>query len=255
MVVGHQGPYTSSRFTILGHRGARGHAPENTMPSFAKAVELGATMFELDIHLSKDGKLVVMHDPDVERTTNGTGRIRELTWEEISRLDAGSWYGSEFAGTRVPRLEEVFAAFGNLAEIDIEIKADEELYGGIVERLARLVTAKGLTDRVLISSFHTEYLREARTLLPEAQIGLIYRKPRENVVAEAVKAGWQALHPHLDLVSREFVAEAHAHNLVVRGWNPNEIAPMRTLIESGVDGVGTDYPERLRDLVEQMGIK
>lgn len=241
-------------FTVLGHRGAKGHAPENTLPSFYKAIELGATMFELDIHLSRDGELVVMHDKTVDRTTNGAGKVADLTWDEIKRLDAGSWYGEEFAGTRVPRLEDVFEAVADKILIDVEIKAGDGLYHGIVDRLVDLIKGTGLVERVLITSFHTEYLKEAREKLPGAQLGLIYEKPRENAISEAVSKGWQVLHPHLRWVTKEWVDEAHANGLIVRGWNPNEVEPMRRLIEAGVDGVGTDYPELLRALAIEMGV-
>ena len=241
-------------FTVLGHRGAMGHAPENTMPSFYKAIELGATMFELDVHLSKDDVLVVMHDKTVDRTTNGTGKIRDLTWDEIKRLDAGSWFGPQFAGTPVPRLEKVFEAVGRDILINVEVKAGDTLYPGIIAALVDRIKGAGLVDRVLITSFHVEYLREARALLPDAQVGLIFNKPRENPVAEALAEGWQVLHPHLSLVSREWVAEAHAHGLIVRGWNPNEVEPMRRLIEAGVDGIGTDYPDRLVAVAREMGV-
>jgi len=242
-------------FIVLGHRGAKGHAPENTMPSFYKAIELGANMFELDIHMSRDGVLVVMHDKTVDRTTNGTGKVSDLTWDEIQRLDAGSWFGPEFAGTKVPRLEEVFEELADKILIDVEIKAGEEgPYPGIVDRLVDLVKGAGITERVLITSFHPQYLKEARAKLPGAQLGLIFDKERPDAIGEAVAEGWQVLHPHLRWVTKEWVEEAHAAGLLVRGWNPNEVEPMRRLIEAGVDGVGTDFPERLRALAVEMGV-
>lgn len=241
-------------FTVLGHRGAMGHAPENTMPSFYKAIELKATMFELDIHMSRDGELVVIHDAIVDRTTSGTGKVSEMTWDEIRQLDAGSWFGPEFRKVRVPRLEDVFDEVGDRIQINVEIKAGDELYEAIVEKLARLIKEKDLAEQVVISSFHPQYLIEARSLLPEIQIGLIYSKPREDAVGEAVAAGWQALHPHVSQVTKELVDKAHSRGLIVRAWNPNEIEPMRMMIEAGVDGVGTDYPDRLRALAEEMRV-
>ncbi len=241
-------------FTVLGHRGAKGHAPENTLPSFEKAIELGATMAELDIHLSRDDKLVVMHDKDVDRTTNGTGEIRELLWEEIQQLDAGSWYGAEFAGARVPRLEEVFDAVADRILINVEIKSGDTPYPGIVERLAKLLTDRNLIERVVVSSFEVSYLKALRPLLPDLELALLYSKPRPDVCQEALDEGWQALHTHLSQVSKPFVEEAHALGLIVRGWNPNEVDGMRPLIEAGVDGIGTDYPERLVELAKEQGV-
>jgi len=240
-------------FTVLGHRGAKGHAPENTLPSFFKAIELGATMAELDVHLSRDGELVVIHDATVDRTTDGTGRIADLTLEEIKRLDAGGWFSPEFRGVRVPTLREVFEAVGSRILINVEVKKGEEPYAGIAEKLAREIEACGMLERVVISSFEPRYLHELRPLLPGVELALLYSKPRPGVIDEAVRSGWQALHPHLSLVTKEFVDEAHAKGLRVRAWNPNEVEQMRPLIAAGVDGIGTDFPERLRALAVEMG--
>lgn len=240
-------------FTVLGHRGAKGHAPENTLASFEKAIELGATMVELDIHLSRDDELVVMHDAQVDRTTDGRGAIRDLRWEEIEQLDAGSWFGPEFAGARVPRLEDVFDAVADRILINVEVKTADRPYPGIVERLAEVLETRNLADRVVISSFEASYLKSLRPRLPDVELALLYSKPRPNACDEAVEAGWQSLHPHLSHVSKAFVDEAHAKGLAIRAWNPNEVERMRPLIADGVDGIGTDFPERLRALAEEMG--
>lgn len=241
-------------FTVLGHRGALGHAPENTLPSFEKAIALGATMTELDIHLSRDGELIVMHDATVDSTTDGTGRIADLTLEEIKRLDAGSWFSPEFAGVRTPTLREVFDAVGHRILINVEVKAGETPYAGITEKLARELEETGMVDRVVISSFVPQYLHELRPRLPEVELALLYSKPHPDAIEEALRNGWQALHPHMRWATKEFVEKAHAKGLRVRAWNPNEVEEMRPLIAAGVDGIGTDFPERLRALAIEMGV-
>lgn len=241
-------------FTVLGHRGAKGHAPENTLVSFRKAIELGANMVELDVHLSKDGHLIVIHDIDVDRTTNGTGRVADLTLAEIKALDAGSWFDPQYAGEQVPTLQEVIDVIKGKMLLNVEIKKGAELYPGIVELVAKTIKENDMVDQVVVSSFSTEYLQEMRQALPEIEVAWLYSREEANPVQRAVQEGWQALHPNIQRVTRELVDEAHAHGLLVRGWNPNDEAGMRKLIECGVDGVGTDFPEVLLRLAREYGV-
>ncbi len=242
-------------FTVLGHRGAKGYAPENTLSSFVKAIELGATMAELDVHLSRDRQLVVMHDAKVDRTTNGSGAIRDLTVAELKRLDAGGWFGPQFGGAKVPVLQEVIEATRERILLNIEVKHDAEnrLYDGLSELLAESLVTNAVVDKVVISSFDAPYLRELRRLLPGAHLALLYSKPIADPCQLALDEGWEALHPNQRLVERELTERAHAAGLLVRGWNPNEVADMVVLIEKGVDGIGTDYPDRLLALARQHG--
>lgn len=243
-----------SAFTVLGHRGAKGHAPENTLVSFEKAIALGATMVELDIHLSKDGELIVMHDADVRRTTNGSGLIADLTLAEIKRLDAGAWFGPEFAGQKVPTLAEVIGLIKGRMLLNIEIKKGAARYDGIAARMVETLLEHDFVDDVVVSSFEREYLRETRQALDRVQTALLYQKPQENVCQEAVDEGWTAIHPNLKLVDQALVEDAHARCLGVRAWNPNEVELMIPLLDLGVDGIGTDFPERLRELALARGL-
>lgn len=240
-------------FLVIGHRGAAGHAPENTMASFLKAVELNTPMIELDIHETRDGVLAVIHDQDVIRTTDGQGPVEDMTWSELQGLDAGGWFRPEFAGERIPRIEQVLEAIGPRALLNIEVKSGRGLYPDIVRKLAALVRAYDLTDRVLISSFHPEYLRQARELLPEAEISIIYAKAHTEAVQEAVREGWHSLHPRWDHVTPELLAEAHEHGLLVRPWNFKGAQRMRPFLEMGVDGVITDFPDVALQLAKEMG--
>lgn len=236
---------------MLGHRGAKGHAPENTLASFAKAVGLQANMTELDIHLSKDGGLIVMHDPRVDRTTNGTGLICELSLAEIKQLDAGSWFGSGFAGEKVPTLQEVMEFVKGKIALNIEVKAGPEgPYPGIIASAIEHIRSNDMVDSVVVSSFHREYLLELRRKAPEINAALLYSKPFEEPWKEAEDEGWD-LHPHLSLVDEQLMQEAHSRGLLVRAWNPNEAERMRPLVALGVDGIGTDYPEVLREVLRE----
>lgn len=241
-------------FTVIGHRGAAGHAPENTMASFLKAVELGAPMIECDVHETKDGVIAVIHDRDVLRTTDGQGAVDEMTWSELQKLDAGSWFRPEFAGQRIPRIEEVLEVLGPKVLIDIEVKIGASLYPNIVKKLAAIIREYDLAERVMISSFHVEYLREARELLPESEITLIYAKPRPDVVQEAVREGWHSLHPRWDQTTPELIAEAHEHGILVRPWNFNRAEQMRTYLQMGIDGISSDFPDLALQVAAEFGL-
>jgi glycerophosphoryl diester phosphodiesterase len=233
-------------FCVLGHRGAMGHAPENTLVSFAKAIELKADMTELDIHLSKDGELIVMHDPSVERTTGAVGLISDLTLAEIKSLDAGSRFAPEFAGERVPILQEVMELVKGKIALNVEVKAGREgLYPGIIDSLITEIERHKIVDSVVVSSFYRPYLVELRRKAPHIKAALLYSKAFDEPWQDAVDQGWD-LHPHLSLVDARLVDEAHARGVLIRAWNPNEAEKMRPLVALGVDGIGTNYPEVLQ---------
>ena len=151
-----------------------GHAPENTMASFAKAIELQADMTELDIHLSKDGELIVIHDSSVDRTTNGKGLVCDLTLEQIKNLDAGSWFAPEFAGQRVPVLGEVMEFIKGKIDLNVEVKASPQgVYPGIIDRLIEEIERHDMVDSVVVSSFQRPYLHELRRKAPHIKSCLV----------------------------------------------------------------------------------
>lgn len=232
----------------IGHRGAAGHAPENTLASFRKAVALGADAVELDVHRTADGALVVIHDESLERTTDGRGRVAELTLAEIRRYDAGSWKGAEFAGERVPALEEIAAALPARIELFVELKGGSFRYPGIEEDLARFLRARELAGRVRVSSFDHRALRRLRELMPELRTGALFAALPVDPVALARACGANAIHPSFSYLSAEAVAEAHRAGLEVYTWTvnrPEDIAAARAM---EVDGMFSDFPERLSAL-------
>src|SRR5512140_136192 len=141
------------RPVVFGHRGARAHAPENTMASFELALAQGADAIELDARLTADERVVVIHDRMVNRTTNGVGRVAGLTLAQIRALDAGSFFSEKYRGEKIPQLEEVFDALGKQTFINLEFKDHEELADRLVERVCKLVARCGMQDRILFSSF------------------------------------------------------------------------------------------------------
>lgn len=163
----------SSKPVIIAHRGAALKAPENTMASFRKAFSEGAEVVELDVHRTSDGHLVVMHDPKVDRTTDGKGEIRSMTLEKIRSLDAGSWFGPDFKGEKVPTLEEVLDWAKGKVKVDIEVK-DRALYPGISKDLVDLIRRKDATGDVMITSFDKSAIEDFQQLAPEIKTGYLF---------------------------------------------------------------------------------
>jgi glycerophosphoryl diester phosphodiesterase len=227
----------------VGHRGAKGHAPENTLASFDRAVELGVNAVETDVHLSRDGEVMLIHDHTVDRTTDGHGYVKDMTAAELKTLDAGGWYGPEFAGQRILTLAELLAWAKGRVGVAIEIKNGPIYYPGIAEKVVRLVRQHDMARQALLLSFDHLVLREARMIAPEIAAGILYVGRLVDPVAAARAAGADAIHPQWAFVTPDLVQAAHAAGLAVSPWCPNDLPTLRRLSEMGVDSVGTDYPE------------
>ncbi len=227
----------------VGHRGAKGHAPENTMISFMVGAELGVTAVETDVHLSKDGEVVLIHDHTVDRTTNGRGLVKEMTLAELKALDAGGWYDGRFAGERIPTLAELLTWARDRVGVAIEIKNGPIYYPGIAEKTIRLVRQHGMERQVILISFDHFVLREAKRIAPEIATGILYVGGLVDAVAAARAAHADALHPNWAFVTPELVRAVHDAGLAISPWNPNDLPTLRMLSQMGVDSVGTDFPE------------
>jgi glycerophosphoryl diester phosphodiesterase len=221
---------TGSRIEIIGHRGAMGVEPENTLRSFRRAERDGAHALELDVRLSADGRLVVMHDAAVDRTTDGSGELAGMTLAELKRLDAGG-------GARVPAFAEVLEAVS--LPIQTEVKAVEAF-----PVLARLVRERPeLTGgRIIVSSFHREVLVAARAALPEVPRGLILHRAEEDMVDQARELGADWICPGMDGLTREAVQKCREAGLRVDAWPGNSPEAVRRAVEVGADAVTTNYP-------------
>src|SRR3954452_5296438 len=158
---------STGRVRVNAHRGAMGYAPENTFAAFELAVAQGADMIEMDVHLTADNQCVVIHDETLERTTDGHGLVGEMTLAELQRFDAGSWFGSEFAGQHIPSLDEVLAWGHGRAIMNIEIKADPVPYEGIEARVVDLIRRHGMQDDVILISFDHRAIKRVKALAPE----------------------------------------------------------------------------------------
>jgi glycerophosphoryl diester phosphodiesterase len=235
---------------IIGHRGASGHAPENTLASFRRAVDLGATFIETDLRLSHDAQFVAMHDATLDRTSNGRGLVRDFTLAQLRELDAGSWYGSKFAGEKIPTLEEILN-FAREADVVFYLEIKHEAGWGVHHGVAGALRAANESARTVVISFDPSMLRNLRSLDAGLLTGLLFEKPLENVVEKAQKIGARQICPRGGLVTPELLSEAQNAGLQVAAWTVNEPAQMDALISMGVNGIMTDYPDRLRKAVNR----
>ncbi|HVC43503.1 MAG TPA: glycerophosphodiester phosphodiesterase family protein [Candidatus Binataceae bacterium] len=229
----------------IAHRGASGRFPENTLASFRAAIDAGAQICELDVQATRDGAIVVMHDDTVERTTDGTGAVKSLTLEEIHRLDAGVRFGAKFIGERVPTLDEVFAIAGPRCALNIELKA-----AGLERRIIDIIEKHRATASALVSSFDWDAIAIVRHLEPRVRIGLLASQWPARLVGAAFELRAETINPRVDIVTEDLCIAAHQRNLNVYAWVADQPDEMRRLIAIGVDGIMTNYPERLRALVE-----
>ncbi|MGQ0561174.1 MAG: glycerophosphodiester phosphodiesterase [Gemmatimonadota bacterium] len=242
---------------IIGHRGASGHAPEHTIPSYDRALEIGVDYIEQDLQMTRDGVLVVMHDPTLDRTTACSGPLIERSLAEIKQCDAGSWFSPEFAGTRVPTLREVFERYGKRASYYIETK-NPAAAPGMEEALLALIEEFDLRTgaienwQVLIQSFSTERLLKIRRLDPQLPVIQLIESGYDSAAIRArldhIRSYAVGIGPARTSVDSDLIEVAHAHGLVVHPYTVNEPDEMRRLIGLGVDGIFTDYPDRVKRL-------
>lgn len=237
---------------IYGHRGFAGIAPENTLASFKKALEAGVDGIECDVHLSKDGYVVVCHDPTLDRTTNGTGMIKDLTWRELQALDAGSWFSQEFSGERIPGLADLLELVsGYDITLNIELKTGKVAYEGLEEAVIELLKKYNMVERSVISSFNLESLAKVKALMPRIAIGALYKDmndiPSFWETMDSLRAN--ALHPCFRGLLPEVVVEAKRRGYVVNVWTLDEPSDIEQVICLGVDGVITDYPDRVKSIL------
>jgi glycerophosphoryl diester phosphodiesterase len=237
---------------IMGHRGAMGTAPENTMASFKQAVELGVEAIELDVHLSKDGKVVVIHDETVDRTTNGSGEVAELTLAELQALDAGSWFDPKFAGERIPTLEEVLAWAKGVVPVVIEVKFNRQLEA-IVKATIAEVERLGAADRVAVISFDHHVSHGVKGARPNIITAALYVGRLVDPVGLAAAAKADGLLPMWGLLTPDQVEKAHAAGLWVGCWAPNTEAELKHAVAMGADMIGTNFPARAHALFSAAG--
>ena len=227
---------------IIGHRGASAHAPENTLSAFQLALEYGADGIELDVMLTKDEHIVVIHDDTIDRTTNGSGRVKDMILEELQVYDAGE-------GQKIPSLREVFDQFGGKCLINIELKNYSSIFDSLPVKVAALIKEYDLSEFVLVSSFNPFNLPRFRRRLPEVTLGLI-TQPGQSKLWLWRLFRYDALHPHFSDVDESLVAALHARKCEINTWTPNDPEEISRLAALGVDGLITNVPKIAKQVLE-----
>lgn len=233
---------------VMAHRGYSSKAPENTMPAFEMAIEVGSGGIELDVHLTKDGEVVVIHDPTLERTTNGSGAVASFTMEELKEFDAGSWFAPEFKGTKLPTLREVLDLVKDQnILLNVETKAALG-FEQLNEKLAPLLDEYSMWEKTIISSFNHYALVHMKKVRPHARTGILYNCALVNPWTYAKSIGASALHPNHMTIIPELVQEAQRQGMMVNVWTVDREADVARVKLANVDSIITNVPGRVKSL-------
>ncbi|MDQ1146952.1 glycerophosphoryl diester phosphodiesterase [Bacillus sp. SORGH_AS 510] len=236
----------------IGHRGAAAYCPENTYASFNKALELGVDYLELDIQMTRDGEIVVIHDPTVNRTTNAKGRVKDFTLKEIQKLDAGSWFHPTFSNERIPSFSDFLDTYAGKVGLLIELKKPS-LYPGIEEKVANELLKRGLAtgeeDQIIVQSFDQSAMKNFHHLLPKVPIGILVKKAALNGLSHKELSSYSNyatyVNPKLTMVNKKLIRKIHHYGFKTMIWTVNRNSDIRRLKHFSVDGMISDYPDLL----------
>jgi len=236
-------PFPSPQdFLIIAHRGASSYAPENTMAAFDLAIQMGASHLELDVHLTHDDHLVIIHDDTLDRTTSGMGPVASQTLAALQTLDAGAWFGEAFVGAHIPTLADVLTRYQGRAHLHIELKGHT---AHLPQRTVDLVRAHGMTPHVTFTSFQYTHLQTMQAYAPELPTGWLVGEISEAVIAQAHALGCTQICPRASLVTAEIVQRLHTEGFRVRAWGVANEALMHKVVEADADGMTVNFPDKL----------
>ena len=226
----------------IAHRGSSGEVPENTMASFQRAIAQGADIIETDAQLSKDKEIVLIHDETVERTTDGRGKVSQLTLKEIKSLDAGSWFGKEFSGEKIPTLSEALEVIRGRTKLNIEFKGKDPL---LVSKVTNLLKEEGFIKEAILSSFDYSFIEEAKRLEPRSTTGLLFVTLAQRGKSFSYWKWADIILPRYNLVTKNLVEKVHGKGLKIIAWTVDGPEKIKRLIDLGVDGIASNYPALL----------
>lgn len=243
-------------FIIIAHRGASAYYPENTMIAFEKAVEMGAEMIELDVMMSKDGVAIVFHDAKLDQHTNGSSYVKNYTLKELKKLDAGSWFDSEFSDQKIPTLEDVLKFASGKIALNIEIKTEavsDNIRNGIEQKILRLVKKYGMESHVLFSSFDYRAIQHLKKLDPKVSVALLYERKQSNrllphQLIEKYKV--DAFNCSYRQLKRKWMADLNEYNIPAFVYTVDSKRRMQKLITGGITGIFTNKPDLLKSVVQ-----
>jgi len=232
---------------VIAHRGFSGRAPENTLFAIREAIAIGADMVEIDVTITADGHVILLHDETLDRTTSGSGLPTDRTLEEIRLLDAGSWFSTVFAGEKIPTLSEALRTVKDRILINIEIKP-EAVEHGVVPKVAALINEHEMLEQVVVSSFSPEALRLMKIIDPAVVTATLFNKELHtghDPLEIIQEVGSREFNISGKRVTPEMIERCHKHGFPVAVYTVNEESDFRRLIEIGVDAVFTDHPDRM----------
>lgn len=231
---------------VFAHRGASAHAPENTLAAFQLAITQNSDGIELDVTLTADGQVVVIHDTSIERTTTGKGKVKSMDLSTLRQFDAGSWFGPGFVGERIPTLNEVLDLVGDKVITNIEIKPNSSQFDQTTKKVASIVAQHSLKNKVIFSSFNPRALAQIHQQLPSVPIGILLRPGKLGALSKLIFDGWvsyRSIHPHYSTVTPKMIQRARDKGHRVIAYTVNHPEEIRRLYAMGIDGIFTDDPE------------
>lgn len=238
----------------IAHRGFSGKYPENTMLAFEKAIEAGADGIELDVHLTKDGEIVVIHDERVDRTSDGEGYIVDFTYEELSKFDASASFAGVYGFNKIPTLREYFELVKPVEGFitNIELKTSINEYPGIEKAVLELIDEFNLEDRIIISSFNHYSIMRTKELNPRIKCGFLESSWIYNFGEYTKTRGLECVHPHFISLNKESVAEIKSNGININTWTVNKEADVERLYSLGVDAVISNYPDMVKCVIGRL---
>lgn len=249
-------PEKNAPVRVIAHRGFSGAFPENTLVAFEKAIDIGSDMIEFDIRFSKDGKIVVIHDPSLERTTTGEGKVSDYTLDELKKFDAGARFSPPFAHEKIPTLEEVLKLAKGRIRVNIEIK-NQDLGSFSIEDLAgkALIEVKGagMEGQVIFSSFYPSALERIRGLDPAQEVAFLFHRQWRTISEASAGRSFAVLNLRGKFLTKTKIARIHEAGIKVNTYTVNAEEEMEKLIRWGVDGIITNHPDKLIRLLRGPG--
>ena len=238
----------------LAHRGASAAAPENTLAAFELAADMGADGIELDAQLSRDGEVVICHDFNVDKTTNASGRVSDFTLSELKGMDAGSWFGEEFAGETIPTLDETIERVGSRLLLNVELKSAAIRANGLEEKVSNIIQKWDFHERVIVSSFNPFALLRMYSVDPRIDLGLLHapdlpfylRHPWAHHLIP-----FQAMHPEYKMADEAYMRWARKRGYRVNVWTVDSPADIRRLVALNVNTIISNRPDLVREMIDQ----
>ena len=232
---------------VIAHRGSSARAPESTAAAIGLAIRQGSDMIELDVQMTTDHRLVIFHDERLERTTNGRGWLTDQAYTSLARLDAGGWFSARFCGEHILLVSRALRLIRDPVMINLELKSRPHVdQTSFISRVISCVRRSRAARRTLISSFDASYIAQIRATAPSLATALICRHRAEASLKRAMALGCAAWHPHVSLVTPALIRCAHQRGMRIHAWTVDRVSQAQRLLQTGVDGVFTNWPDRIR---------